>query len=205
MPLVNPTVVAAGSVTNASVATSAAIEQGKLKNLAAPVTALPASPVDGDMCVFQADATNGVYWLLRYRAGSASAYKWECVGGGPLVAEIDTSEATASTTYADLATVGPSLTVPLAGDYVISFGFRGSNNTAGFWSLASFAVGAAAAADADSCVHVSASANARSSVERSRKKAAVAAASAIVMKYSADGNTATFVYRFLQVLPIRVG
>jgi hypothetical protein len=82
------------------------------------VTSLPASPVDGQEIYFLADATNGVIWHLRYRAASASAYKWEFIGGSELSAYIGGNEATTTLNqWVDLATVGPQITVPLAGDY----------------------------------------------------------------------------------------
>jgi hypothetical protein len=37
------------------------------------VTALPATPVDGQECHFVADATNGVVWHMKYRAADTSA------------------------------------------------------------------------------------------------------------------------------------
>jgi len=82
-------------------------------------TALPGAPYDGQEVYFEASASLGVYWHLRYRSASASTYKWEFLGGPPLYAEVLTSESTTSTTYVDLATVGPSLTLPLAGEYEI--------------------------------------------------------------------------------------
>jgi hypothetical protein len=84
------------------------------------VTSLPAIPYDGEEIFFLADATNGVVWHLKYRAGSTSTYKWEYVGGGSLYSKVTTDEtvAEASTvTYNNPATVGPSITLPLNGDF----------------------------------------------------------------------------------------
>lgn len=75
------------------------------------------TPVDGDECYFIADATNGVIWHLRYNAGSSSAYKWEYLGGPPLISIVMNNETTNSATITDLPTPGPSITVPRAGDY----------------------------------------------------------------------------------------
>jgi hypothetical protein len=93
------------------------------------VTALPGSPVDGQEIYYLADATNGIVWHLRYRAFQAngttpnpSAYKWEFLGGAPLRANVDTDQTfTAAATYVDAATVGPQITLPLAGDYTYHF------------------------------------------------------------------------------------
>lgn len=96
----------------------------RIKVLTPPqyVSALPAAPIDGQEIYYQASTASGVTWHLRYNAASSSSYKWEYVGGSALRSEVETQEATTSTTYADLATVGPSITVPVAGDYDISAG-----------------------------------------------------------------------------------
>lgn len=86
------------------------------------VTALPPNPKNGQVVYFLADATNGIVWTLKYRANSASAYKWEFVGGPRLYSKIgdkDTSRTTTSLTYVALGDT-PSITVPLAGDYYIT-------------------------------------------------------------------------------------
>jgi hypothetical protein len=92
------------------------------------VTSLPASPIDGQEIYYLADATNGIIWHLRYRASSSSAYKWEFVGGSSLLAET-AADAGLTTT---IAVIGPSLTLPLAGNYDFGFGARSwQANTAG--------------------------------------------------------------------------
>jgi hypothetical protein len=97
------------------------------------VSTLPASPDDGDTVYLQtaAMATAGIVWTFRYRA-AAGTYKWEFVGGPAWTAEIETSQNTASNNVpVDLATVGPSVTVPVAGEYVTTGCARGFNNFAG--------------------------------------------------------------------------
>lgn len=80
------------------------------------VTALPSSPIDQQECVYVADATAGAKWHFRYRSASASSYKWERVGGSPLTGFVAATFTTGSANYVDL-TGGPSLTIPLEGDY----------------------------------------------------------------------------------------
>jgi hypothetical protein len=85
------------------------------------VAALPVSPVDAQEIYYLADSTNGVIWHLRYRAASASAYKWEWVGGGFL----RSFQLTAGTTGTGSAysnqlgdgTGASSIVAPLSGDY----------------------------------------------------------------------------------------
>jgi hypothetical protein len=88
------------------------------------VAALPATPFDGQEIYYLADATNGVVWHLRYRASSASAYKWEYLGGSHLVSnQVSTACAmTATGAYTDFSDGLPTLALPLTGDYIIDFG-----------------------------------------------------------------------------------
>lgn len=87
------------------------------------VTALPTTNLyDGQIVHFQTAtmAADGVLWVLRYRSASASAYKWEFVGGRGLSAFISNQEnlpSAISTSYSDLTTPGPDITFPLIGDY----------------------------------------------------------------------------------------
>ena len=75
-------------------------------------------PYDGQEVALIVDATNGIKWRFRYNSSSASVYKWEFVGGSALTASIDTQEAPVSTgAWSDAATVGPSITIPRAGQY----------------------------------------------------------------------------------------
>jgi hypothetical protein len=116
---------------------------------AATVTALPSSPVNGQECYFLADATNGVVWHLKFRSASASGFKWEFVGGGSLYSEVLTAENTVSTSFVDLTTVGPQVTVPLAGDYDIEFSVIANHTIAGGVAQIAPKLGAAATASND--------------------------------------------------------
>ena len=89
------------------------------------VTVLPSVPFDGQEIYFQsaAMATDGIVWHLRYRAASASAYKWEFIGGSALYAANDGTVNTSSATVGDGDNPGPSITAPLKGVYdVENFG-----------------------------------------------------------------------------------
>src|SRR5262252_441821 len=97
-------------------------------------TSLPASPVDGQVIDYLADATNGVVWRLRYRAASSSSYKWEFIGGPPLHKEYLAYESFASyqpNTWGGISANDPSVTVPLAGDYdTVATGVMSVNSVA---------------------------------------------------------------------------
>jgi hypothetical protein len=88
----------------------------------ATTTSVPGSPTDEDEFTYPADTTNGAMWRFKYRSASGSAFKWEFIGGSYMSATVETSEGNSLATYADLATVGPSITVPRAGDYEVEFG-----------------------------------------------------------------------------------
>ncbi len=73
---------------------------------------LPASPMNGRDFYYQLP-TGGV-WHFKFNANSGV---WDFVGGPPLIDEVVTSEATSATSFADLSTVGPAITVPFDGEY----------------------------------------------------------------------------------------
>jgi hypothetical protein len=170
-------------------------------------TTLPGSPSSGDRFILVDSTTNPTYeWYFRYNSGSASAFKWECIGGTPALITVAVDESTASTTYTALGTAGPSFTVPRAGDYLIRHGFsRGATGNAAIHGRMSFDVGASAAADADSCVCSGESANSRASVTQVTRKNGLAASAAIIAKYRASAAAAIgFDRRWLEVKPYRV-
>jgi hypothetical protein len=92
-----------------------------------PITsaAKPANPVDGQLWDYDASgyvqaaghiaySNAGVRWLMRYNAATSF---WDYVGGDYLGAGIDAIQNFAANGWADLATVGPRILVPFAGDY----------------------------------------------------------------------------------------
>jgi hypothetical protein len=162
-------------------------------------TTPPASPNDGDEWILPADSTSGVMWRFRYRAASASASKWEFVGGPPLYRSVDTAEGTASTTAADLPTVGPQFTIPRAGDYLIDT-VANMTNTAAAFTIVCIKVGALVATDQQAM-----SAAANTYVEASTTALLTAAASDVVkMQYRVTTGTGTFSRRRMQITPVRV-
>lgn len=102
---------------------------GVLKKVWTPpplVSTLPSSPYDGQEVYYLADATNGAVWHLRYRMGATGSYKWDFVGGSPLIGY-------SNTVYSGLAAAGaavanPVLTVPRAGDYLLRFTLKVTNS-----------------------------------------------------------------------------
>jgi hypothetical protein len=176
------------------------------------VTTLPTPgggiPFDGQEVLFLADATNGVVWRLRYRAASASTYKWEAVGeGAPLLAETTSGGTRSAATYGDLtgSSVGPAVTVPLAGEYAIAMSADVQNNSAGGQGSMGVQIGAAAVV-ADNAIQGAEDSNSVLSLSTAPFRRTVsAAATALTLRYASTVGTSTFSRRRLAVRPLRVG
>lgn len=167
------------------------------------VTSLPGSPGSGDRCTLTDSLTAPTWrWQLLYNGSSASTYKWEVLGGSPLFAEVATAETSTSAGYVNLATTGPSITVPLAGDYEVFLGaWAGALSGTGSQYM-SYAIGATAASDADAAGHGGAATGA---ANRPRQKSALAASTALVAKYKTSAGTGIWSSRWMRVMPVRVG
>jgi hypothetical protein len=167
------------------------------------VTALPTPPFDGFEVFYAADATNGVIWHLRYRSGGGT-YKWEYVGGPPLSARVDTSETTTSASYAALATAGPSVTVPLAGDYIVRI-HSNTFNSGVATNYHSYDLGGSGAVDANSIEGAVPAASYSHPGFAENRHNGLSASTAIVSKYKTTAGTGTWRYRWMAVTPVRVG
>lgn len=182
------------------------------------VTSLPGSPVDGQEVNYLADATNGVVWHLVYRAASG---KWLMSGGPQLHSEIANGGngylAALNNAYGDLgspSSPGPSIVVPLAGDYYLSYGFFcyfsniSNANPVGY---ASPQIGATAATDQDSVqaapgFTVPAGQQHMHNEARTIKKVGLAAGSTIMLKFKYQNAPPVLTdNRWLDLIPIKVG
>lgn len=188
---------------------------GLLRQTGAVVTALPTSPVDGEECFFLADDADGVVWHLKYRADSASAYKWEFVGGSSLL-EVD-GGTTSWSGDAYTASGQPSpITPPLAGDYdaVYTCGFQNgiSADTFNRAYAALFRGSTGTTLAAIAGLHVydrpygGAQANEHTSFMAQGRLTAVGTDEIINLRVaSLSGITSTFQGRSVRLTPIRVG
>jgi hypothetical protein len=188
-------------------------------NLSGPiVSTLPGSPFNGQEILFQnaAMASIGALWQLKYRTAAAGSYKWECKGGTYLIASVDTSSSTLSTSSfaaPGTGTVGPVVTVPLAGDYDVTMGFRAArptSTTAGvtYPAYMGFARGAAAVADADiitTRTDTGSLAPLLASGFGGRVSTFATAGEVLTAKYQAVDTTIAVLYRSLGIRPVRVG
>ena len=167
----------------------------------------PGSPVDGQLWAMA--PKTGSVWVFRYNTGSASAYKWEFVGGPPLHAEVAASQnMAANASYIALATAGPSVTLPRAGDYLVSFGAGITGNADASHVWMSFDIGATGAVDANGIDHytgatVSGGFSPFIPMTTQRRKNGLTAVT-LTCKYKSPSTGAYFMNRFLSVVPIRV-
>lgn len=170
---------------------------------------VPVQVPDGFEVYFVASATNGVVWRLRYNSGSASSYKWEVVGGAPLHLRIDTDETfSGATAWVDATTAGPTITVPLAGDYEYdaSANLYSSGQTAAATFHIGLKLGAAAMGNEIGQSAPTILGNG-CTVGRSGKLTALAVSTAVKMQYTLQGSGGTPHCRFrdLRLMPVRVG
>lgn len=178
------------------------------------VAALPGSPVDGQEIVYQntAMAADGVAWPLRYRAAAAGSFKWEFVGGADWIKTVDPTQAHPGpgSAWGDLATVGPEITLPLAGDYLVRFGAEISpvqdGSTAAMGIGYGAFTGAFSAALAWVLFQLATGANGSSNdAARAKRINGAAAAAVLRARYWTSSGSHTFGGRHLSVQPIRVG
>jgi hypothetical protein len=164
-------------------------------------------PVDGQEVYLQVDAANGIVWHLRYNAASASAYKWEYLGGPPLYSETR-AQALCGATYAASGDPLPNITLPsLAGDYEIHFGSNAySLHTAVQSVYHGIALSATEADDAAAIISQCAANGGPGRVNAARKwRITLPAGTQCRTRIRAPSGNAYVSDRWLAVTPVRVG
>lgn len=173
-----------------------------------PATTLPGSPTDGQQAIL-VDSTSAptFVWLLQY---SATASVWLFLGGAPMVSEVLAAETTTSTTFADLSTVGPSLTIPCAGTYLVDWGAQfatGGSTAAGAGEVGVEYGGVAISGSSDTVSHTFAASSAgyfTSYARRQRAKTGLTAGEAVKCRYRCTEGSpgAEFYNRMLTITPL---
>lgn len=163
----------------------------------------PSSPSDGDLWIASGvDGSNGVRWQFQYNAGSASAYKWEFIGGPPMHVDDQTGGSTTAGPV-DFTTV-LTLTPGRAGSYLIRLGARCKLSAAGWGSVRFYnytdapttAIGSTAQSDdSTGSVGMSVSTEFVWSLLASKEYRA---------RYDSTGPTASFDFGFLSISPVRI-
>lgn len=171
------------------------------------VSSLPGSPADGAECYYQSAAmvTAGMPpWHLRYRSGSSSSYKWEVIAGRAIRADVATSESVGSASFTNLTTTGPTIALPLAGDYDVEIGAR-MTAPSGLIAAMSYSIGATAAANADEMILDRTSGGNPSTTHRSMLKTGLSAVN-LQAKYRTGGaSVGVWEARYIKATPLRVG
>jgi hypothetical protein len=121
----------------------------------------------------------------------------------PLIHEVAADQATASGSYVDLATVGPTLTIPRAGDYIASFGVKFYGGTAGLHMWVAPKRGAAPTSDADALEGTTLTGLGSVNPAKSIRLNGLAAGDVVKLQYRASG-TVSFVKRWLMLQLVRV-
>jgi len=164
-------------------------------------------PYDGQEILLIVDATNGINWRLRYNSASASAYKWEFIGGPPLFADVQTLETTTSTSFAPLSggDNGPSVIAPRAGDYEVRFNAESFSNAAAPNNTVAVKRGAAATSVTDGSTASPATANTSNGVHyRSIWLTGITAGMDLRLYYLVSTGTGQFRKREIRLQPIRL-
>jgi hypothetical protein len=168
-------------------------------------TSLPASPADGQEAILVDSLTNPTYqWRFRYNAGSTSPYKWEFIGGADAVVTNITAESTTTVgSWLDLATVGPRVIVPRAGEYDVQTGAGGYHSVASATIWISSYIGTATAGSGQGTLCPAA--NQRVNFLVKSERWTLAAGDDIRMRYhNSTAGTASWIDRAIRVKPVRV-
>lgn len=163
------------------------------------VTVLPASPVVGDRCTYEANTGKGIFWQLIY--DGVGEKPWKKIGGPPLLSKTTTENNTASTTYVTLAN-SPEITTPgVKMDANVRIGGRVINTGAAgfvFWTLFTSGGAEVAAAAFESNSGAPHGGSIFNSV-------ALAASTIYTLRYKTSAGTTFAAHRFIEIDPIRVG
>lgn len=177
------------------------------------VSALPGSPVDGQEIYYQsaAMAALGILWRFRYNAASASAYKWEFVGGEAWHVERmgDESASMGGGAVGTFNANDPQLTVPLLGEYRVLHGANCAPNVTAHVAMG-VSVGATNPAPNVSMAFQTITTATWGNLSQGRKVTitSLAGSSALIRQayyQSAATQNVTFGNRYLDVIPVRVG
>lgn len=124
----------------------------------------------------------------------------------PSTARIDTSETTASATFTDLATTGPSVTVTCGTIAIVFFAASQANNSTDSACLSSVGVsGASSVAASDTWSILTDGVTAGNFVRYGMPHVftgLTAGSNTFTMKYRAGSSTANFRYREISVIPL---
>ena len=167
------------------------------------VTSLPGSPVDAQECIL-VDSTSAptFQWKMRY---NSTTTKWHFLGGLPALSTVDTAEniTSGSSTYIALATAGPSIAIPVAGDYVVEIGCHMQTVAGTSSGRMSYDIGGTGAVDAD-CIGLNGNVPGQSRVMLKTGLTAVTLTSKYKQVAGGGSEQVAFSKRFMRVTPVKL-
>jgi|SRR5579884_36308 len=202
----------AGSIQNSDIATAAGIAPSKIGGGYAPnkitvgtiASGPPANPSDGDIWIATAVGANDQRWAFQYNAGSASASKWDFIGGPEMLVYYGGgTNFTANGAAQEDTTLG-GITTPRAGDYILRAAFYGNASSSGAQSLSvGYMQNHGSASGTLASVSTSASYNVAMSFEAPLN--GIASGVVLTLYYVSNGTgTAIASVRSLSLIPVRV-
>lgn len=172
------------------------------------IDTLPSSAVEGQSVYFQTAsmAVDGIVWELRFN-DTGGPYPWKFIGGAALYDYTSTAETTTSTTYVNLATVGPDVSAPLPGVYAVTFGASIDYSVITSNRVARCAISNAGSTPSDTNSVRSAHPNLTGMVQTHSitvEQTVAAGGDTLRVQYRTAADTARFASRFISVLPVRL-
>jgi hypothetical protein len=165
------------------------------------VTALPASPVSGQMIVLT-DAARSYAWLCQYDPATPAPHRWLVLGGSDLFVKVNATEWTSAGNYATLAG-GPVLLLPYAGVWQLEAGAEPYGPTSGL-ARASLYVAGTAASDNDA-ISAKAGLTALSGSKKMAQRTIAAKGGRLELYYrSTAGVQGSFGKRWIRAMPVRI-
>lgn len=146
---------------------------------------------------------SGLAWDFVYRADLDATYPWHFRGGAPLFSEVTASSSLTSTSYVALS--GPSIALPVAGDYDVEQGFVATVISGAPVVRMSYDIGATAAVDADAARALVAEFNnpALDAGMRARRKTGLGAVTLTSM-CRVDTGSVNISDRWMRVMPVKL-
>lgn len=161
---------------------------------------LPTAPRDGRDFYYR--LPNGGIWHFKFNRTTGV---WDFVGGAPMTHDVDAAEGTTSTSYVDLTTDGPTLTLPFAGRYNFHAGVNMfQSGTLNYWVVA-LKIGSAAEEEWLVVHPTSGASDNYFNASRAGERDVSDAGTVCKLRYKVTGGTTlSFRYRFMHVTPIYI-